>query len=232
MYYNNNYRRNYRRRPIRKRRRTYQPKTNNFMRYAGYAYGAYKLARATKKLLNVESKHFFFDVSSMSAITNTGKISCINQIPAGDTSSSRDGNTIRMTSVTGKFIISQDASKADNTFVRCILFICSQQDATDIIVSGAGGLLRNAKPFSLINLEGDQGRLRVLWDQVINIADDATINGQQYLQFHRKLDHKVIYAGSATASPRQNSLYLLLLSDAGTNQPACDGHIRVRYLDN
>ncbi len=188
------------------------------------------VAYGVKKLLNVEYK--FHDVQlTTSAITPTGTIVQLTNIPQGDTDISRDGAQVKLTSTVSKFFIASNSSafqtnirvmlvldKQTNGAIYTMLDLLKDTDGNDIIVSQ-------------LNLD-NQYRFRVLYDKVISLSNVGITSAHRAI--HKKLQHKLRFESStpSIADLNSKSFSLVFISNQTTNSPLVTLFSRIKYLDN
>ncbi len=195
----------------------------------GDAKKALLVARGVRRLLNVEIKNFDTQQTSV-AISDTVVITQLTNIPQGDTTSTRDGNQIKMLGVNINYTLITNAT-LPRTAIRIMLVIDKQ---TNQSIYGALDLLEDVtsqdniiSPRNLNNLH----RFQVLYDRVHMVSlSSPTVTVRKYI----KKDLLIRYdaSTSAIADLTQSSLSLVQVSSEVTNDPNITSFIRVRYVDN
>ena len=143
------------------------------------AYSAYKTGQWLKSVINPELK--FLDTSYAASMATAGTVQALNLMGQGDTVSTRDGNSIKLQSITARLTFNIAAAGSSQT-VRCLFFYDTQNQGaapavTDVLVA--------ADPDSLMNLTSYPGRFKIIRDyyKSVNPAGQASLN----FRFYRKL---------------------------------------------
>lgn len=220
------------------RRRKYRSKSNpNYSktkRYLGYAGSvaqtantALKVATAAyklKNLMNVEYKYYDTVVSNPTVGNGGSYVSnTFNEIDQGDTGTTRDGNSIKMTKVSFHGTLQHNGT---NCKVRLVVI--------DMKAYHSGYAYSNAfegtiDPNSFYDLQ-EIGNFRILKDFTIMLNDQT--GAVRDVQFHIPLNIHAKYDGPGGGDITRHRLSLLAISNATTNLPTLEGIIRLRYLDN
>lgn len=191
---------------------------------------SYYMAKKALSLINVEFKNH--DLTFNSTIPDAaGTIQQLTNINIGDTTNTRDGSSIKLTSFFIRGIVKMNAS-ATATTVRLMLV---QDKQTNEAIYNINKLLSDVSAsdsvHSVYNLDS-KFRFRVLWDKVFTLSD----NGRQiiHFQYHKKLNMKMRYdgTGGGMGDITSNSLSLVRISDEATNVPTGTWVTRIRYIDN
>lgn len=227
-------RRRYVRRPIRRRpRRTVRTvsRPDPYAKYAGYvstAVKAYNLAKWAASMLNPEHKRLDTTVSATPTSGTPLVYSAFTSCQQGDTNSTRNGNSVKFTSIYMRGVLTLNAA-ATSTRVRAVWVIDKNPE-------GAGmswtDLYTTAQINALIAPDVAPGRFRILSDRVYTVnTNKPEIQINQLISkrpFHTK------YNGNAgtVADVTRDNLNLLLVSDEATNSPTFSFNLRLKYLDN
>lgn len=193
-------------------------------KYGNYdtAKKALQIALMTKKLVNVERK--YFDVTDTgSTVSSTPTLTHLTAMAQGDDVTNRSGNSVRLQSVMMRYQPSQHAS-ATNSIVRVILFQWMDDDApvaTDILDNNAG--------WGQPNLE-KAAKYRILLDHVFKFSDSSM--RVDFFKYFKELNTHVRYDSTAGTDYAKGSLWLMELSNEGTNLPTVARSTRVRFIDN
>ncbi len=197
---------------------------------ASDAQKALAMAKYLKGIVNVEFKNHDVQATTLSIPVVPVITQCTN-IAQGDTTITRDGASLKLTSLTFKYILIQHPT-AVSTFVRIMIVldtqtneaIYSDDDLLQDVTAGDGVV-------SMRNLDNTH-RFRVLYDRVHQFTDTGST--AQYGKFFKKLNLKIRYdnAAAAITSLTQSSVSMLFLSNEATNQPNITHSLRLRYVDN
>lgn len=216
-------------RRYRRRKRPYYGKNNTWGRFnyvAKTSANALRLAKRVKSLINVEYKTHDF-TSSGTNITSSGTILYLTGVDQGDDDETRDGNTIKLTRLLGRAKVTQHASATTST-VRIILFKDKSSSGSTPTVAQ---VLKSATPISPLNLDYRK-RFVILSDKLFTF--DSIRGRIRTIKWFKKMQNQIVYSGSGTttASLMSNGLFMLIISDEGTNYPVIGYDIRLRFLDN
>lgn len=216
-----------------KYKKTYKKRRYNRVPYKAKpmssAQMAYTLAKRAwyqgaklKKLLNVEYKGDD-ETYSTSSLSTTADIQKLTAVAQGDTSISRDGNSILLKRLTIRIKCEMNAS-ASFTEVRYIIFRWKNND--DPVV---GDILAN--PTSTTSfLDIDQSRhYDILDSQIINLNDQKP---SVLIQKNFNLNSHIKYDGSSANSITYGGIWILMLSNEATNYPTVEYESRIRFIDN
>lgn len=191
---------------------------------AATASKALSLAAKTYSLLNPEFK--VHDVNVTSAISTTANIVSLASIAQGDGASSRDGRSIKVTSLQlcGSYALH---SSATIDVIRTMVVIDKDSSGTTPTITD---LLASSDPCEHRNVLSDQNRFRVLYDslQSLNSAGKTQCLQRKYM----KLNHHVKYDGTAAADYSWGNIYLVQLGRRAASTSSQNMFCRIRYLDN
>lgn len=186
---------------------------------------ALAIARFAKSALNVEYKVHDTNPSGTQSTTTTYTL--LNGLGQGDTGESRDGDKVRYKSLLIQGQWKRNTS-ATTTNIRCYLVIDKQ---TNGLQPDANSIFEaDSDPFSLRNATYMK-RYAILKTWVFTLNDDYD---QKNIKAYIPLDMVTWYSGtgSTVSAIRNNSVYLVMVSDQPTNTPSYDLHTRMRYIDN
>lgn len=174
----------------------------------------------------VNSEMFHNTISNTSNPTPLGTIVPLTNIAIGDSNVTRTGNSLFVRSIVMNMNCSQNASALDNTFIRMILFIDTQQVSDTSPVSG--DIFATTGPNALVNLDS-AGRYKFLktWEFALSTQNPAKV-----IKYYKNIRHHVRYNGSAATDVQKGGIYLALVSSQSTNVPTLNYHVRIGYHDN
>lgn len=195
------------------------PKTN-------YALKALKYAKYVKSLLNVEYK--YHDTSIATSPTNSGEVLLLNGLVTGDTSTTRDGDSVKYVNLTYKATLAWGGTNTSEVVRIMLVQYYNPQGAnllwSDLIVSQDVNALRVLNKTKGVKVHMD--KKYTLSAQVPSIP----------LNFFRKMQLKTKYLYSSNYGDYRdianNGLYLFIISNTAANHPSINGRTRMRYLDN
>lgn len=204
-----------------KRRKKYQKP----MRYkvADYGYSAYKMALQLKKTLNVEYKHND-KINTISPSWLGDVTDVLNQISQGDTSQTRDGNSIKMVKLTFRYTIIGTV----NSVLRFIILNDKNDKVTQVSdVISATGSVNSPNSFKDYDNRFQTSFIcdeKVALDTAGNLMSTGTI--VKDLNLHSNFD-------GATTTPIGNVIRLLVISDRETTDyPTIRYVSRISFVDN
>lgn len=225
-------RRSYRRSRYGRRRRSSmrRPIYRKPMRYrvADMAYNGYRLAVKLARYVNAEEKFHDATLTGSSVDYTTGVVSTLNSIAQGDTDETRDGDSVKITRLTGNIQVSGNA--AANTLIRYWIV----WDPMNTITTLANLWETGAATSILGNKDHDHRfQTRVLYDSrplPLVVANDSYVRVRAInLKIFK---HTQFEAGTTTIN--SGALKLFAISDQAnaSNEPTIRAQLRVHYIDN
>jgi len=191
---------------------------------ASTAMTALKVARGVAALVNAEKK--YFDTSQSASIVNTGSIYPLTNMAQGTTYNTRDGNSIKLTSLLIRLRTIMNTASNEAT-VRFIVFI--DKEYNNISTIQVTDVLENADYLNPVNHTNGK-RFKILYDKYHVMSVTGTQG--QYKRIFLKLNHHAKYADNSTTNQREGNMFVLAISDQATNQPGLAYYSRIRFLDN
>ncbi len=189
---------------------------------------ALALAMATRKLINTEYKSFQVDTPAVADSVPT--LTNLTAIAQGDDFLNRDGNKIRIKALQMQGVIAIHAS-ATTSSVRLLIFRDNNGSTTAPVI---GDLFTDGNAFTGNNIKlGDpqmNSRFSILYDRFYNLDQES--NPRRTVKFYRRLDHHAYFTGTAATDEGKGSLWLIIGSNEGTNNPALDINTMVKFIDN
>ena len=195
----------------RARGRTFRRRRGRSLPWYARKYNAMQLASAAwrgvryvKGLVNSEMFHNTIDNTNNP--TPLGTIVPLTNIAIGDSAVTRTGNSLFVRSIVMNMNCSQNASALDNTFIRMVLFIDTQQVSDTAPVSG--DIFATTGPNALINLDS-AGRYKFLktWEFALSTQNPAKV-----IKYYKNLRHHVRYNGpNSTDVQKVVFIWLLFL---------------------
>lgn len=195
----------------------------------GAAAGVAKAVLPMISAINTENK--YLDVSSSATLPfNTPAIVLLSNTGTGTSEQDRIGNSILARNVNIRFSYTPNFTSVAFQLYRVILFVDKQQAGT---APTAAQLFQTPSNLDTPFNKNFTDRFAILKDKRFNIAQQGsqTMSVQKWF---RKLEFHIRYVGtsSASASMGNNSLYLLLWSNAVTNPPTYNLYSRLNFTDN
>lgn len=218
------YRRRTRGRTFRRRRGRSLPWYSRKYNAMQLASAAWRGVRYVKGLVN--SEMFHNTISNTTFPNPLGAIVPLTSIAIGDSATTRTGNSLFVRSIVMNMNCSQNAAALDNTFIRMVLFIDTQQvsDTTPV----ASDIFATTGPNALINLDS-AGRYKFLktWEFSLSTQNPAKV-----IKYYKNIRHHVRYNGPNATDVQKGGLYLALVSSQSTNNPILSYNVRIGYHDN
>lgn len=180
-----------------------------------------------KNLINVEFKAV--DTAGTTNASDTGTRLLLNGVATGDDYNDRDGRQLRFKSLQSSLTITKNAS-ATNTQFRALWVIDKQPNQVALTVADVLDI-SVAPPHDAFRNLDERKRFVILRDVTRTLTADRP---EANVRLYRRMDMKTVYDGptNGVADITTNSLYLILLSDETTQQPAVQYNNRLRFIDN
>ena len=174
----------------------------------------------------VNSEVHKLDTNPTTLISSTGYVTHLSGIAQGDGVNQRTGLGIlaKGLSARGVFWIHASASTSQ---VRVIYFIDLQQiaDTTPGVTDVLTGSFWNAH-YNTSNV----GRFKILSDTCFGLSANGP--QQKIFKHYFKLNRHIRYNGTAATDQQKGAVYILLISNEGTNLVGIDLHNRISWHDN
>ncbi len=188
-----------------------------------------RVRKLEKKTSAIESK--FSDLTS-AVITIPSALAIIQPvhlIQQGDQASQRNGDSITLTSIQAKFLLTTGTA-GDNNLVR---FLVVHDKQCNGAVFAAADLFLDASAQDILNSPlnlDNKHRFRVLLDQYVQINDAGVAN--HVWKMYKKLNMKIRYDATAGAitDVTSNNIYVCFVGDV-LGLGDIQGITRLRYLD-
>lgn len=219
------YRRGYKKRYYKKRKK-YSRKNIFWWRLKNKAI---KGGLKALKYLNSEEK--FLDTQlTLLPIANTVGITNLVTCQQGDTSSTRQGDQIKITSILFKYIIKIHAS-ATNSSVRMLICLDKQANSAQMGLATVLKDVTNSDAIVSANNLDNKFRFTTLLDRVIQLSTDKPYARGSY---YKKCGIRIRYDGNLgdVTDLASRNILLYLISDEGTNTPSITCYARLRFVDN
>ncbi len=191
--------------------------------YKTMAYKGYQMGKKAMKYLNTEHKHF--DTQVQAIFTDAGVIATLNLIPQGDTDTTRDGDSIKMMSLTLRGACFNTVSSN----IRIIIF----HDKQDQVLIPAD--LLEAAYFASVNATNApknydyRFRSKILFDR--NFALSA--NGKNQYNFHKQIKLLIrTQFDAGTTNITTGALKVCYIGDQPVTFPAMNIVYRLTFVDN
>lgn len=181
-----------------------------------------------KGMLNVEDK-YKNSIASAQAISDTWGVNILNNLSLGNTSTTRQGQSIKAVDLQFNITASMNAS-AQVTFLRFIILRDEQPNAA---APAIGDVLEDSTNIRSLRNVSYNERFHIYYDDIVAL----NINGMQAwvtskllrIQFHTLFNTS---NNGTIADITKNSLYFCLASSETTNTPSVGWYMRFSFIDN
>ena len=204
--------------------RYYKRKRNN-IGYGQIARKVWRDVKYLKSIVNVEKK--YLDVTDSRTYSNLLFAQLLNGIAQGDTSITRDGDSVKWISL---FIRVNSVINAAASATRVRLMLLRDKQPNTGLSSTTNILADNTNILSPRNLDWNY-RYKVYKDMVIHLNTDRP---EKEIKIFMKLKFHTRYTdnGATVASISTNTLLLCFMSDEAVNEPTVTFYSRLRFIDN
>jgi hypothetical protein len=182
-----------------------------------------------RKMFNTELK--YMDTTASATVGTTGTNTLINGLVQGTTSTTREGDTVKISRIQVNFTCSINPSSTVG-YVDFRYFLVRDLQPNGVGFTNAQYLNSPNNVLSCINMPYSK-RFITMDDQIFTL--DA--NGPQaytYRKVYERELHVEYGLGNAgtVADIAKESIYLIVLSNDNTNQPAYSFFVRIQFIDN
>lgn len=218
------------------RKKTYRTKFPRYPKNKSTALAvaskALKTTLALKRLVNVEKHIRDFQITS-TTVSSAGLITNLSLIAQGDSSNERDGDQIKVLSISCNMKYNINVLVPVAT-IRMLLVEDKQTNGAqftlaDLLddVSVNDGLVSNYN-------QDNMYRFNIVWDKVVTLATNGTGSRLVYktASMQKRIRYELGEAGAVIAALSSSSYSLVLLSDHSANMPTVTFFCRVKYVDN
>lgn len=191
--------------------------------------------KAAKSALNARSEVKYIDrKNTASSATDVGAIAPINIPGQGDGQSQRNGNSIYMRSIQGRWT----ATAADGTNIVRVLVFQYYDDTllgsgdVDKVLDTTGGVGAVHAPYNHANTRS--GKLKILYDKTVSLVDstEKQLSNPHKFMITKLKKRRCVWEDGTATIPENNGLYWMNLSDStAVSHPLVNYHARLRYND-
>jgi hypothetical protein len=180
-----------------------------------------------KRFINTEI-HYLDTVQNTVNVSSTPTFVLLNGMQLGDTSITRTGQSIKMDALDFNVYLVGNSTAGS---VTCRIMVVLDKQPNGAIFS-IGSLLNAATSTSMYTV-GGQLRFHVVFDQswALSTGGPLTCQFSKRCQLGNHVEYNTGNAGDIT-DINSNSLYLVFLSDQGTNFPIMYSYWRLWFIDN
>lgn len=182
---------------------------------------ALRVARSVTKKIEYDHKI----TAGSGAVSTTGTVFPLHLIPQGTGDSERIGDKITVRNILGRVSFIMNSS-ATNTLFRFIIFQDKQQVGDTS--PGISDVLATSSTLSSLNTNA-AGRFKVIKNWFFQM--DSVKGATKTIQFYKKVNTNLRFNGTLNSDIQKNGLYVLLLSDQGTNTPTVYYNFKIGYAD-
>lgn len=197
-------------------------------RKGGYWGIAKQAAKSVVKYyLNPEYK--FLD--SQQAATSLGIAGQVQALPSliaqGDDATSRDGNSIKITSMLIRGYVTQATGSTAPVTTRFMIFTDVSSNASPPLVTDVLQTANVLSPMNRVN----GSRFKILFDRNYTTDPDDLRKG---IKVFKKMQHHIHYLDGSNTSTSlgQGAIYFLWVTDTGGAAVSTTWNCRMRFLDN
>lgn len=217
---------------------------NNRDSIASMASTAFSIAKGVAALVNTEKK--FYEVQATpTGVNTTAAINCITGMATGLTSQTRNGNSIKATTLSVRGDLNWSAYTAGGARVR-LMIIRDLQNNNGTAPNIQQILQASDTPQRLmqayVNLNFGK-RFSVLYDKVFTQTDthkDTHVDwfykfaktSTQLQNVSGKTDPHISFVGNNATDTDAGHVYIVLMGDQTTNLPTFSYMTRLRFIDN
>lgn len=199
------------------------------------AYTAYKLASKVARIVNSEVK--FHDAQqTQTNIDTNGNVHSLCTIAQGDGDNSRDGSSIKLAHLTIRGTLQGNANETSPTRVRIILLRGKGERGTTPTFATTLEDITNFDAIVSPKSWNNKFNSKILYDKVFmlypyNVGNNGST---KYFKINMKLYGHVKWETANTDGTdiEDGGLYLMMISDEGTNMPNTTYYSRLTYYDN
>jgi hypothetical protein len=178
-----------------------------------------------RKLINIETK--FHRVAAGPTVSTTGQVAALSNIAQGLNYTDRVGDSIKLQSIEARFKCIMNTA-SNGTALRILILRDLYQQGVDPTLAQ---VLEQTGPLEPRNFLL-RDRFSILVDELVymsNAGDTGTV-----LEYHIPHEGHIKYIGTTAASASNGfgSLYLMMVSDEGTNIPTVSYNIDFYYTDD
>lgn len=211
-------------------------------KYAGYAYSAYKLAKAVYNVVNAEKK--YFDYSNVPSADTSGSVQALTLVTSGTAANQRTGQSILATSLSIRGFVDVNDASTTNQTVRIIVFqdptmaALTAAPAVGDVLEASGSAYVTMSPYTMQFPQ----RYKIWYDKCFDVEPLGTGQGRRsfkklikFRQDANKRMQKHMFwdeTGDAQTDTRGGQVYILVCSDQASNTPAVRYYSRLRFTDN
>lgn len=203
--------------------------TSTFDKIMGVASTALRVANFVRSVVNVEYKYSDFNLISTN-VDFSGITGNFHTITQGTTAQTRNGDSIKCTSlqIRGTF---QSASTATGpVFVRFILVQGIKEQGAAPTLDNILTTVGSASVINSLREVNPEQNYKILVDRTyrMNIGTD---NQNKALELYLPIKHHIKYNTGSTLAA-SGGLYYFIVSNVSTNLPTAQFQSRLRFIDN
>jgi len=225
------YRRRYKRGYGRRRRRYNPYRRGNPLTYGAIAkkvLNDVSWLKGKVSLLNTEVKrHDFSSFGTIQQFSGTATFVPLTNIAQGDSEVTRDGNSLKATSLHIRVGLGQAATAAEQ---RIRIMVCQLKKAgeaptiTDVLETPAANL------DSWRNIDKSRD-LKMLSDKTYSMPADGQTS-ERHIQYNFKISHHIKFDNTNDNSQQYGAIGICIMTDEPTNRAGFNLASRFRYVDN
>lgn len=199
-------------------------------KYAGYALSAYRMAKYLKSVINVEYK-YKDTVAGVTNITQTPAITLLSLINQGDTSTSRDGDSVKLVKMDLTVTLDKNVGSTAVNHIKVALIKKNPTNGvaptnTDIYDTSTGSMALVRRNLAYTDSI-----------KVVRNWDVALVQGEKEsktIKLSLNMNDHVKFKGTAqtVADIMTSSYWLYVVTDQSATFPTYTFSCRLRFIDN
>ncbi len=188
----------------------------------GIASQALNVVQAFARTMEVKSRTI---ATNLLSPNTAGAIQQLDLIPLGNDATDRSGTQVTITGIGLHAQIAKHLTP-DYIILRVIVYIDKRQEID--AKSTPSAFLQEVHPLSYIN-QLRRRRYQILLDKMVTL--DKVNKGSEMLRWWKKLNITQRYNGNLGTDIESNGIFMLTMSDQGTNFPTFHFTSRIVYTD-
>lgn len=221
-------------RKYRRRRFVKKPRYGYFGKAGSDAQKAIRMAGKALSLINVEFK-YADDTQTLTPYVATPDFALLTGVPQGDSAASRDGNSVKITSLDLNVIVQPHTSSPQRGTIRMVLVRDENSSTASIAPGDVYSSAVGAAPEILAQRNVSfTKRYTILKEKIVTI-DPNNGPAEKYVQMHLTfVGQHLKFNGIAATNQTDGKIYLLCYSNmtALGQAPQITYSSRIRFIDN
>jgi len=179
----------------------------------------------------IDANKYVFDQQGVgSLMSNAVPIVLLSGIAAGDDNNNRSGNSVLAKHFSFSYDIVQNVAAVTSQVARVLIIQDKLQTGTAPTAAQVLQYVGTANAVNSPILDDALLRFTVIYDKKHGLDQAGDI--RQTGVVNRRFSKRISYTGVNATDTYKNNIYLLLIADVATNDPAISYASRIMYLDN